>query len=371
MLGIYCHIPFCAVKCPYCDFYSLPARPAAMDAFLAALLSEISALPEGLTADTVYFGGGTPVLFGAERLGKVLSALRSRLTLSPDAEVTLEANPFSTPEREYAALRAAGFNRISFGIQSAVPEELKQLGRLQGPEQVRTAVSRARAAGFTNLSGDLMLGVPLQTKDTLKTSVDFLASLGLEHVSAYLLKVEEDTPFAENGVLSRCPDEEEQAELYLEAVRLLEEHGFFQYEISNFARPGFQSRHNKKYWQREEYLGLGPAAHGFFDGKRVAHPRDLDGYIASGGGDLFVTDEVPDPLEEELMLRLRLTEGVDLAALSLPDGGKERIKKAMHPLEKGGLVRLCGERLSLTPEGFLVSNEIITMCIRSASAVNS
>lgn len=363
MAGIYIHIPFCAVKCPYCDFYSLPARPAAMDGYLTALLSEIEAAPPGLAVETVYFGGGTPILFGAERLAAVMEALRERFCLTDGAEITLEANPFSTPEREYGALFKAGFNRISFGVQSAVPAELKQLGRLQGPEQVKTAVLRAKAAGFNNLSADLMLGIPGQTENSLKESVAFLTALDLQHISAYLLKIEEGTPFAKNGTAGLCPDEDRQAALYLAAVSLLKEAGFRQYEISNFSKPGFESRHNLKYWRREEYLGFGPAAHSFYRGRRYAHPRDMEEYVRTGGNNAVLTDDCPDSAEEELMLRLRLTEGADIGALVPNEKTIRRILSAARPLEKAGFLRVEKERIRLTPAGFLVSNAVILRLI--------
>lgn len=304
-------------------------------------------------------------MFGAKRLSVLLEKLRGRFALSDGAEITLETNPFSTPEREYEALLKAGINRLSFGVQSAVPAELRLVGRLQGPEQVRTALSRAKAAGFQNLSADLMLGIPGQTRESLSKSVSFLAELELRHVSAYLLKIEEGTPFATQGMAALCPGEDEQAELYLTAVSLLEQAGFRQYEISNFAVPGFESRHNLKYWRREEYLGFGPAAHSFFGGKRYAHPRDLEGYLRAGGRDAVLTDECPDPLEEELMLRLRLCEGVRIDSLSVGEAAGHRILTAARPLEQAGLLRIAGERISLTPEGFLVSNAVILRLIQA------
>lgn len=359
MAGIYIHIPFCAVKCPYCDFYSLPARPDEMDRYLSALLSEIGAAPTGTTAETVYFGGGTPILFGPKRLSSVMDALKKRFLFQSGAEITLEANPFSTPEKEYEELFKLGFNRISFGVQSAIPAELKQLGRLQGPELVKTAILRAKAAGFQNISADLMLGIPGQSVQTLEESISFLSSLNLQHVSAYLLKIEEGTPFEKNKMATHCPDEDAQAALYLTAVSLLKQAGFSQYEISNFAKPGFKSRHNLKYWRREEYLGFGPAAHSFYKGKRYAHPRDLNEYLETNGQNILLTDDCSDPAEEELMLRLRLTEGISLSALPISSSAKRRILQAALPLEKAGLLCLSGERIHLTPRGFLVSNAVI------------
>lgn len=361
MPGIYNHIPFCATKCPYCDFYSLPARPMAMDAYLTALLAEVAAAPDGLCADTVYFGGGTPVLFGSKRLSAVLDAVSRKFRLTPGAEVTLEANPFHLPQAEYEALFRAGFNRISFGMQSAVPEELTALGRRQTPDMLRTAIVQAKAAGFANLSADLMLGIPGQTAESLSQSIGFLAGLGIQHVSAYLLKVEEGTPFAQQDSAGELPRPEEDAvcALYLQAVEELARAGFAQYEISNFAKPGFESRHNLKYWRREEYLGFGPAAHSFWNGKRYAHPRDLDGYLASGGQDTFCADDCTDAPAEELMLRLRLTEGVDLSAFPVGEAARERVLKAARPLEPAGLLTVNKTRIALTPQGFLVSNAII------------
>ena len=367
MAGIYLHIPFCAVKCPYCDFYSVPARPAAMDEYLSALLTEIDSAPPGLLAETVYFGGGTPILFGSGRLSTVLKKLRKRLALAKDAEITLEANPFSTPEQEYAALFQAGFNRISFGVQSAIPAELRALGRLQGQEQVKKAVFRAKEAGFQNLSADLMLGIPGQTVTTLRESVEFLDSLNLQHISAYLLKIEKGTPFEKNGFASLCPDEDSQAELYLEAVSLLKKAGFQQYEISNFSKPGYESRHNLKYWRREPYLGFGPAAHSFYRGKRYAHPRSLREYLDTQGQNIILTDPCDNPIEEELMLRLRLTEGVNIATLVPDKNAVYRVLSTARPLEKAGFLQMEKERISLTPKGFLVSNAII---LRLAEAIS-
>ncbi|MGI5895449.1 MAG: radical SAM family heme chaperone HemW [Oscillospiraceae bacterium] len=359
MAGLYIHIPFCATKCPYCDFYSLPARPADMDAYHTVLLHEIARAPGGVAAESVYFGGGTPVLFGSARLSALLAALRNQFTLAPDCEITLEANPFSLPLREYEALRAAGFNRISFGMQSADPEELKTLGRRQSPAMVQSAVSSAKAAGFENLSVDLMLGIPGQTPESLCRSIAFLNALEIQHISAYLLKIEPGTPYAKTNMAEACPDEDTVCDLYLLAVEQLARAGFRQYEISNFARPGFESRHNLKYWRREEYLGFGPAAHSFYQGGRYAHPRDLAGYLSSDGTNATLTDSCENPAVEELMLRLRLSEGVDLAALSINSAARQAVLAAARPLEQAGLLAVNQTRIALTPRGFLVSNAII------------
>ena len=362
MTGIYLHLPVCASKCPYCDFYSLPAHPAQMDRYLTALLKEIDSVPAGTSADTVYFGGGTPILVGTGRLSAVLDRLRERFALSPDAEITLEANPFSFPEREYEALLALGFDRLSFGVQSTRENELNLLGRKQGPRLIRTALTRAKAAGFRNLSADLMLGIPEQTVDSLKESVDTLAAFDLQHLSAYLLKIEEGTPFAAANL--DLADEDGQAELYLAAVELFEQAGYRQYEISNFARPGFESRHNVKYWTGEDYYGFGPAAHSFVGGVRFAHPRDLDGYIALSGNDRFVTDPAPDPLEERILLGLRLTKGIDLAEPLLAPH-RDALASAAAPLVRGGLLRQEGSTLACTPRGFLVSNAVIVKLLEA------
>ena len=249
MLGFYIHVPFCHGKCPYCDFYSRPDSAGGMDAYVSAVTAALAPWRERLAGRelaTVYFGGGTPSLLGARRLGAILGAVREGFSLAPGAEITLEANPTHVDRAFFQEARRAGFNRLSMGLQSANEEELRFLGRAHSPQQAALAVENARAGGFENISLDLMLGLPGGSREKLGRSIAFAASLGVEHISSYILKVEPGTPFAARGV--QVPDEDDTAEQYLFAVEELARRGYGQYEISNFARPGKESRHNLLYW---------------------------------------------------------------------------------------------------------------------------
>ncbi|MBQ6092272.1 MAG: radical SAM family heme chaperone HemW [Clostridia bacterium] len=358
--GLYFHIPFCARKCDYCDFYSFTPTDGRMDAYRDALIRSIDRFAPAVTApfDTVYFGGGTPSFFGGARIRAVLDAARAALPLAPGAEITVECNPSSTTEALAASLAAAGVNRVSLGLQSAVAAERAALGRTSTPQQAETALQRLRRNGITNLSLDLMLGLPGQTAATLRESLRFVSESGVPHVSAYLLKVEENTPlFAKKETLP-LPDEDSVCDFYLQTAEALEQGGLRQYEISNFARPGFESRHNLHYWRDEAYLGLGPAAHSFFGGKRFFFPRDFDAFLR---GDPPVQDGDGGDPEEFCMLRLRLAEGLSDGAFRerfgkhLPEGMFRKAKV----LETHGLLRVTQDTIALTKRGFLVSNAII------------
>ena len=359
-LGLYVHVPFCDGKCPYCDFYSIRAGEAEKDAYTQALCKAVSRWGQGecRRVDTVYFGGGTPALLGAERLCRVLETIRSGFLVDRNAEITLEANPHTAPAADWRRLQQSGFNRLSMGLQSAVPEELALLGRRHTPEEAAAAVEQAITAGFENISLDLMLAIPGQTMESLARSVSFCASLGVAHVSAYLLKIEEGTPFAAKAPQLGLPGEEIQGDFYLYACDLLEKAGYAQYEISNFAKPGRESRHNLRYWKGREYLGLGPAAHSLYRGRRFYYPRDLAAFLR---GEMPVEDGDGGGAEEFFMLRLRLTEGVrrnEWKALF----GKDfppNLEKKIRTLARGGLLESSPEGFRLTRRGFLVSNEII------------
>ncbi len=359
-IGIYIHIPFCRKKCPYCDFYSVTVDENLMDRYTQAVLCELSRYQGKVKASSVYFGGGTPYLMGSERLGKILGAVKE-LGLADDCEVTVEANPCDVTYDELAKLVKLGFNRISFGVQSLCDSELILLGRRHDAKGAISAIELAKSAGFQNISADLMIATPNQTKHSLLQSIDALANLPINHVSAYLLKIEEGTAFYANGVSALCPDEDETASLYLFAVDELAKRGFKQYEISNFAKDGKISRHNTSYWECEQYLGIGAAAHGYFGGVRYAHSRDIQRYIDSNANDIEITDRSPGTAEEKLMLSLRLMRGVDIAefegefSLSLD----KVVEKAMF-FQKHGLMVVKNGKISLTPQGCLLSNTIIS-----------
>ena len=367
-LGLYIHIPFCRSKCAYCDFYSLPAAsPAAQNRYTAALrrhLAESAALMTSYEADTVYFGGGTPSLLGARRLKGLMKTIRGAFRLSPEAEVTLEANPDSMGDLRLArSLRRTGFNRISLGVQSADDGELGAIGRVHSFQQAAEAVQAVRAGGFENVSLDLIYGLPGQTLASWQRTVDRCAALEPEHFSCYGLKVEEGTPLWDRQ--EGLPDGDLQADMYLWMVERLAQLGYAQYEISNFARPGRASRHNLKYWTLAEYAGFGPGAHSDLGGVRYAFVRDLDAYCqcVESGGDILAESERITPWERELeylMLGLRTVGGISRQEFesrcrmnfSPLQDCLERFARTGHAREEGG-------RWHLTPEGFLVSNQII------------
>lgn len=359
-LGLYIHVPFCRGKCPYCDFYSLSPDEETVGRYTVRtlrLMAEYGAdCPYEVS--TVYFGGGTPSLLGAKRLAALLEGIGKHFHIAPGAEITCEANPTGVSAGFFRELYSAGFNRLSMGMQSADTGELKLLGRRHGPDEVRQAVGWARAAGFGNISLDLMISLPGSTTRSLGKSIDFAAGLEPEHISAYILKVEPGTPFAARGL--DLPDEDSSAGQYLFTVERLGELGYAQYEISNFARPGFESRHNLCYWRCGEYLGLGPAAHSFYKGRRFHWKRDLSGYIR---GDAPIDDGPGGDPGEFAMLNLRLARGLtERDCISrFGDEGRELFArvKARALACPSRLIVSRPDSIAFTPEGFLVSNALL------------
>ena len=368
-LGIYIHIPFCRSKCDYCDFYSLAGREDQMDRYQKALLAhlkETAPLAQGYPVDSIYFGGGTPSYYGAKRIKELLAHLSKLFQVEKDAEITVECNPDSVDLKSLRILRKAGVNRLSMGMQSAQEEELRAIHRIHTPQQTNQAVEAARKAKFTNLSLDLIYGLPGQTMESWKATVEHALSLIPQHLSCYGLKVEEGTPLArrvaEGEVL---PDDDQQADLYLWTVGRLERAGLPQYEISNFAKPGYESRHNLRYWLTRPYIGFGPGAHSDFGGRRYSFVRDLDAYIRGvlEGGDIIDSSELIPQRErcgEYLMLRLRTVQGVD---------GREYrhtyfmdfapLEARLREFAAQGWAEEADGRWRLTPKGFLVSNQLI------------
>ncbi len=361
MLGFYVHVPFCHGKCPYCDFYSLLDSPTQMDAYVQGVTASLLPWREKLRDQelaTVYFGGGTPNLLGANRLGRILQAIRDNFALFPQAEITLEANPTQVDQAFFQEARSAGFNRLSLGLQSANPEELRFLGRAHSPEDVIRAVSHARAAGFDNISLDLMLGLPGGSKERLGRSIHFAAGLSVEHISSYILKVEPDTPFAAKGI--QLPSDDDTSDQYLFAVEELAKLGYAQYEISNFSRPDRESRHNLLYWRGEEYLGFGPGAHSFFEGRRFFYPRDLESFLK---GNSPVQDGPGGDFGEFAMLNLRLTRGLRREDCTSRFGsqGEGLFQEVLENAKRcpKQLLQATEDRISFTPQGFLVSNALL------------
>lgn len=352
------HIPFCRSKCPYCDFYSLKADESVKAQYVNTLKNRISAEMSalGCKVDTLYIGGGTPSVLGAEKLGGIVKSASPFLT--SDAEITVECNPFGLNEDFFKALAFYGVNRISMGLQSANDIERRALGRLSDSETVKKAVLSAQSAGISNISLDVMLGIPRQTEKSLAETLDFCLSLGVPHISAYILKLEEGTVFYNRQNSLSLPDDDAVADLYLQTCETLERNSIIQYEISNFAKSGFESRHNLKYWNCEEYLGLGPAAHSFLNGKRFYFERDITGFLNNAKP---IQDGDGGDFTEYAMLRLRLTEGLLQNDAQKRFGHKipeEMIKKSAFFADKDFMK--CDETgIRLTRKGFLLSNSIL------------
>lgn len=360
-IGLYIHVPFCENKCPYCDFYSVKCDPDLVDKYATGVCETLKKYSQemSLAFDTIYFGGGTPSLLGNENVEKILQTVRENFRLRAK-EVTLEVNPTTASTLDFERLLEAGVNRLSIGVQSAADEELKQLGRRHTVRDAERTIKMAQEAGFENISVDLMVAVPSQTKRSLQKSIDFCVNQNIQHVSAYLLKIEENTPFYKNQAQLELKDDDEQAELYLYLVNELEKQGFKQYEISNFAKESYQGQHNLKYWNAEEYLGIGPSAHSFVDGKRFSYPRSLQDFLS--GKNEIICDGSGGTVEEYLMLKLRLHEGInnddfkDRFGKDLPQICFERAKN----YQKYGLTEVDDKSIRLTKRGFLLSNSLIS-----------
>jgi putative oxygen-independent coproporphyrinogen III oxidase len=381
MLGLYLHIPFCAAICNYCNFNRFLLDEDLKRRYVDALAREIEqagarARERGggdrAAADTIYFGGGTPSLLDPAEVARLMDACRHAFQVEADAEVSLEANPETVTLERLAGFRAAGINRLSFGVQSFRDEELRRLGRLHSAERAADAYALARAAGFDNISLDLMLWLPEQTPADWAASVARLAALGPDHASLYMLEVYPNAPLREEMVRARwaqAPDEDVEA-MYLGALDTLEAAGYEQYEISNVARPGRRSRHNLKYWTDAEWLGFGCGAHSTQAGVRWKQVSSAGEYVArvDAGRDLVVERRVLTPserLEEALFTGLRLTDGLDLSAIERRYGVDvwQRYGNDLSPhLDAGLLVREPG-RLRLTRPGMLLAHEVMTVFV--------
>lgn len=352
-IGLYIHVPFCKSKCPYCDFYSLASNGTQMDSYTRSVLKAVSffAGKTDKKADTLYFGGGTPSVLGGKRLAEIIDRVKDVFLLS-QAEITVEVNPSCDNLQElFEVLRLSGVNRISMGMQSAVDSERLALGRKASSKDVELAIKLARQGGISNISLDLMLGIPGMTMSSLEKSLDFILEMNVPHVSAYMLKIEENTPFGKTVNSLNLPPEDDVCDMYLHACNKLNQAEIKQYEVSNFSKAGFESRHNLKYWQDEEYIGIGTSAHSFLNGKRFFYPRDIKHFI---DGKLPIFDDLGGNNEEKIMLGLRLSKGIEKNLLS-----PKAILKIPN-LVKAGYAIQTESHVSLTPKGFLISNTIIS-----------
>ena len=368
--GLYIHIPFCLRKCNYCDFISYDYNHELAEEFLLALFSEFKLLKERYDSpqlDTVYFGGGTPTCLSGEELARILEEVANTFSIAEGAEITCEMNPATGLKEDLEVMKEAGFNRLSIGVQAFDDETLNYLGRIHNLEQVLETYRLARQVGFDNINLDLIFAIPGQTKEDWRKSLKEVLRLNPEHLSLYNLKIEEDTPFYRMLEADELEPADEDIEywMYKEAIDMLEEAGFEHYEISNFARPGHRSRHNMGYWQYKPYLAAGPAAHGF-DGKRryynLSHLEDYRDHLAKGRlpwvEELELSQQ--EQMEEYLFMGLRVVDGIDITDFEKRFGKSiyqiygDRIKKLINRQ----LLQLNDNRLSLTPEGFFLGNEV-------------
>ena len=358
--GLYIHVPFCMQKCRYCDFYSFPKGEEYFEIYKNRVIEAIDFYTKKYARlyNSLYFGGGTPLLLGEKHLFEIMEAAKPYLT--PDAEVTAEGNPGVSERVDFSVLKNAGINRLSFGLQSSDEKELSALGRIHSPKEAAETVKAAQKAGFDNISLDLMLGIPYQTEESLVRSIDFCSSLGASHISSYILKIEEGTPLSKSELRFLCADEEKVSDLYLLSCEELEKRGFEQYEISNFAKNGKRSFHNTRYWLDDEYIGIGPSAHSFMEGRRFYFDRSIKDFLEKPFEENEKEESSGGGWEEFAMLRLRLSDGLDVLELAekFPEVSPEEILENARPFEKPGLLKISGSRISFTPKGFLISNAL-------------
>lgn len=359
-LSLYFHVPFCVSKCAYCSFYSAAGHSKDfINSYAEALCRQVKAFPFPTEhrVVTLYFGGGTPPLLGTDNLIRILDTVRGVFCLESGAEITLEVNPLTVDLSNLKALKNAGFNRLSVGLQSANEASLKKLCRAHGKDDFVRCLEDARTAGFDNINADIIFALPDENAQTLYSTLVFLSDFKPEHVSAYSLSLEEGTPLYSKRTRYRFPNEDEEELQYALVCDFLREKGYIHYEISNFALKGFESKHNCIYWKRGDYLGFGASAHSFFKGRRFSIPPDAEQYIALSEKGFFAPSDfesaavigADEAEEERVMLGLRLSEGIEFD------------RQVPGQLVDGGYAEFKNGRLRLTEKGFRVSNTLISM----------
>lgn len=372
-IGLYIHVPFCKKKCPYCDFYSVYPKKLSADSYMSALSAEMEKY-KGEKVRTVYFGGGTPSLMGEAWLVSALEMVKDIFLVDSHAEITLEVNPGDLHDGFFSSLNKAGFNRVSIGMQSGDDNALAALGRRHTKDDTVNTVKAAKQGGFKNISLDVMLAIPDMTEKKLRETLEFAVWLNVPHISAYILKIEEGTPFAKGESRLNLPCGDDAADFYFQTVEALNSQGFIQYEISNFSKPGYESRHNLLYWECREYLGFGPSAHSFYKGKRFYYPRDLEEFLKNPQ---TIADGSGGDIAEYIMLKLRLAKGVSRRELEtqFAGGGKafdmllkqaEKCPPEYMKILKSQSRKLQpqhDETLALTAKGFAMSNAVLSVLL--------
>lgn len=347
-IGLYIHVPFCQKKCNYCDFYSVTPTSETVEKYFSKIYNEMLEY-NGYSANTLYLGGGTPTLVEPSYIKKAIEIAQQHYNLN--GEITIEANPNTLSEKKLQQYYDMGINRLSMGMQSAQPQQLDILGRTHSNQQVIDMVQTAQKIGFENISLDIMIATPKQTISQLMQTTQQAISLGVQHISAYLLKVEKGTEFDKMGIEI---DDDYMADSYMELVEYLNKVGYKQYEISNFCKDGYESKHNLKYWNMQEFIGFGATAYSCLNGNRYGNSRELDYTRAS--------NEQVEYIEEKFMLNLRLSSGIDLSEYDKLD--LEKLQK----LSQQGYIQINENRFNLTAEGFLISNSIINYLIEEVKA---
>ncbi len=363
--GLYVHIPFCVKKCNYCDFCSFSGLDSGeRESYIDQICREILTYKgQDISVDTVFFGGGTPTLLSVEDMRKITGAIRETFSFDENIEFTMEANPGTTSLDSLCGFIKCGVNRFSIGLQTIHEKELKKLGRIHSYEDFLKTYSELRTLGINNINVDIMYGIPHQTMESFRETLKTVLELGPEHLSIYGLILEEGTPFFECSNELPLPSEDTECDMYELACSLLSQYGYNHYEISNYAKPEFESRHNKKYWNSKEFIGVGLSAYSYLDGKRFGNTKNLQKYLDGSGISEYCDIIDPDAEKYEYaMLALRLSEGISLSEykkLFSEDflSGREEI---ISRLSLGGYVTINNGRLSLTEKGFYVSNYIIT-----------
>lgn len=373
--GIYLHIPFCKSRCSYCDFATDVFRSeSAVDRYVSALIAEIERFGQaGLEADTIYFGGGTPSLLPAVHVERILDSIRAKFRLEPNTEITLEMNPATVSPEKLNGYRSLGINRASFGVQTFDDHALRLLARGHDSSDALKTYELLRNAGFENISFDLIAGLPGQTLRNWEDNIEKAIALDPAHISLYILEIHQATPLAEQIRSKRqpLPDEELAAAMYEMMLEKLDAAGFRQYEISNFSRPGFESRHNSKYWRCEAVFGFGVSAHSF-DGNnlRYSNERDTNRYVSLIEGGISPVAEKNELTEKQLsgefaFLNLRLSEGLNLENYASHFGHNllEELGNDLRQMEEAGLIKIAENRLRLTRKGMVFSNEVFEIFV--------
>lgn len=378
-MELYIHIPFCVKKCDYCDFLSGPANNETKEKYVEALIKEIEASQEYSSKDdkvtSVFVGGGTPSILESEQLTRIFRALNNSFVIDDNAEITVEMNPGTVTEDKFKALKVAGVNRLSIGLQSANDNELKILGRIHTFIDFEDAYKMAKDAGFKNINIDLISAVPGQSVESWANTLRKVASLNPQHISAYSLIIEEGTPFYDKYGEDGCndqgrnvlelPDEKSERLMYEDTKEILEEYGYHRYEISNYAKDGFECEHNKGYWKCEDYLGLGLGSSSLINGKRFHNTRDIDTYLQNSENSEKIREDetvltIEEKIEEFMFLGLRMTKGISKSDfkgrfnINIEEVYKVELKKLIEE----GFVKEDNDMLYLTERGTDISNQV-------------